>query len=125
MKDKTINLKNGGSIMDDDAMDTLCTTIFLIVVVGGYTLFKYFMYKLWVRNLYKKHNMGGRNNKNSMTWKKASKIFGIRMSKLKKMSKIEVKKVYRMRAKKDHPDHGGSDKKFNDLNEAYQFAYAA
>ena len=82
--------------------------------------------KYYLRRLYKKYNMGGvRNNKNSMTWKKASKAFGIRVAKLRKMSKAEIKKLYRMKAKKAHPDQGGKKEAFQNLNEAYQFAYAA
>jgi len=66
-----------------------------------------------------------RNRFNGKHWKLAAKAFGIRVNKLKKMSKDEIKKVYREKAKKNHPDRGGNAKDFNNLHEAYQFAYAA
>jgi hypothetical protein len=105
----------------DDTKETIIVAVIYVVMILGFKLAQ----EYYVRRLYKKYNMGGRNNKNSMSWKKASKAFGIRVAKLRKMNKVEIKKVYRMRAKKAHPDHGGSDEKFNNLNEAYKFAYAA
>jgi hypothetical protein len=66
-----------------------------------------------------------RNRFNGRHWKRAAKAFGIRVNKLKKMSKDEIKKAYREKAKKNHPDHGGNAEDFNNLSEAYQFAYAA
>lgn len=65
-----------------------------------------------------------RNRFNGRRWKRAAKAFGIRVNKLKKMSKDEIKKVYRQKAMKAHPDHGGNAKDFNILHEAYQFAYS-
>ena len=110
----------------NDTRDTVIVIISYLVIILGYNILISLVQKYCLRRLHKKYNMGGvRNNKKTMTWKKASKAFGIRVAKLRKMSKVEIKKVYRMRAKKAHPDHGGSDEKFNNLNEAYQFAYAA
>lgn len=111
----------------DDAKDTIIAIVCWLLIIVGYNLFLNLLQRYYLRKLHKKYNMGGlrNNNPNSMTWKKASKVFGIRVAKLKKMPKPEIKKVYRMKAKKVHPDHGGSNTKFNTLNEAYQFAYAA
>ena len=66
-----------------------------------------------------------RNSFNGRHWKRAAKVFGIRVNKLKKMSKDEIKSAYRKKAKEAHPDHGGDAETFNMLNEAYQFAYGA
>ncbi len=113
--------------MNNDTRDTIIVVIIYITMLVGFQILRNWLLRLTVRQCYKRYNMGGFHhiNKNAMTWKKASKVFGIRIRKLKKMSKDEIKKVYRMRAKKAHPDHGGNDEKFNTLNEAYQFAYAA
>lgn len=62
--------------------------------------------------------------RNSPSWKKASKAFGVRVNKLKKMSKEEIKNMYRSLAKKHHPDVGGNESDFINLNNAYEFAYA-
>lgn len=66
-----------------------------------------------------------RNRFNGRHWKLAAKAFGIRVNKLKKMSKDEIKSAYRKRSMKDHPDHGGSPEAFNNLHQAYEFAYGA
>lgn len=62
---------------------------------------------------------------NKCNWKDAAKVFGVKASKLKKMSKEEIKNLYRKLAKKYHPDHGGDPDKFRDLHTAYEFVYAA
>ena len=113
--------------MDNDTSEIIGTIIGFLITAIGYILFKYLTYKIGLWYLHKKYNLGGFQNinPNAMTWKKASKILGVRTTKLRKMSKPEIKKVYRMKAKKAHPDHGGNNTKFNTLNEAYQFAYAA
>ena len=66
-----------------------------------------------------------RNRFNGRHWKRAAKAFGIRVSKLKKMTKDEIKSAYRKSSMEAHPDHGGNAEDFNNLNEAYQFAYGA
>lgn len=58
-------------------------------------------------------------------WKEAAKQFGVSVRALKKMTNDELKKLYRDMAKKVHPDAGGSDEKFNDLKDAYDFACSA
>ncbi len=106
----------------DDLKETLTVIAVYLVLILGINLVQNYH----LRRLHKKYNIGGfSNNKNAMTWKKASKAFGIRATKLQKMSKIEIKKIYRMKAKKAHPDQGGKKEAFQKLNEAYQFAYAA
>lgn len=105
----------------NETKDTIIVAVVYLVIILGIRLAQ----EYYIRRLYKKYNMGGRNNKNAMTWKKASKAFGIGVTKLRKMSKAEIKKIYRMKAKKVHPDQGGKKEAFQKLNEAYQFAYAA
>ena len=58
-------------------------------------------------------------------WKKAAKAFGVRVNKLKKMKKDEIKALYRKLVMKHHPDKGGDPDKFRNIHEAYEFAYAA
>ena len=110
----------------NETKETVLVIVTYLVIILGYNLIIRLLQKYYLRRLHKKYNMGGfSNNKNAMTWKKASKAFGIRVAKLQKMSKIEIKKIYRMKAKKVHPDQGGKKEVFQNLNEAYQFAYAA
>ena len=77
-------------------------------------------------NMYNNFNTGSsNNNSNGMDWKKAAKAFGTNVKNLKKMTKDEIKKLYRQKAKKVHPDKGGNEDDFKNLNNAYNFAYAA
>lgn len=64
-------------------------------------------------------------NNRRKQWKKAAKAFGVRVAKLKKMSKKEIKDLYRKMAMKHHPDKGGDPDKFRNVHDAYEFAYAA
>jgi len=66
-----------------------------------------------------------KKNQADKQWKTAAKSFGVRVSKLKKMTKAEIKKMYRKLVMKHHPDKGGNPDKFRDLHDAYEFAYAA
>ncbi len=74
---------------------------------------------------YQRRQAHEQSNNNNMTWKKAAMALGVKLNKLKKMSKSEIKKVYRAKAKVVHPDKGGCADDFNKLNSAFQFAYAA
>ncbi len=65
-----------------------------------------------------------RSNQSNMTWEMAAKALKVNLKKLKKMSKAEIKKIYRERAKAVHPDVGGSAADFNNVNAAYKFAAA-
>jgi len=66
-----------------------------------------------------------KRNKHKGNWKQAARTFGIRKRKLQKMSKSEIKKLYRKLAKKYHPDKGGNAQDFRNLHDAYKFAYTA
>jgi hypothetical protein len=65
-------------------------------------------------------NLAGDSNRKK--WKKAAKAFGVRVNKLKQMSKDEIQRLYRKKAMKVHPDQGGNADKFRELHTAYKFA---
>ncbi len=58
--------------------------------------------------------------KGSMSIEKAGQIFGEPVEKLTKLSKKELTKLYRSKAKTLHPDTGGEHEEFVKLTEAYQ-----
>ncbi|MBU4263433.1 MAG: J domain-containing protein [Proteobacteria bacterium] len=58
--------------------------------------------------------------KSSMTTDKASEIFGEPVDKLTKLSKKELTKLYRKKAKELHPDTGGEHDEFVRLTEAFE-----
>lgn len=58
--------------------------------------------------------------KSSMTTDKASEIFGEPADKLTKLSKKELTKLYRQKAKELHPDTGGEHEEFVRLTEAFE-----
>ncbi|MCJ7600456.1 MAG: J domain-containing protein [Desulfobulbaceae bacterium] len=58
--------------------------------------------------------------KSSMTTDKASEIFGETADKLTKLSKKELTKLYRKKAKELHPDTGGEHDEFVRLTEAFE-----
>ena len=86
-----------------------------------YCIYSVFQNLRFLDQFKKRH--GFENNRKK--WKKAAKAFKTSARKLKKMTKEEIKNLYRKMAKKVHPDVGGNADKFRDLNDAYQFAYAA
>jgi len=88
--------------------------IVMFVIANG---FSYISYLIRYGNMKRKSV--------SNDWKKASKALGIRVKKLKKMSKREIKNVYRELAKKHHPDKGGNADKFRNIHEAYEFVFDA
>ncbi len=57
--------------------------------------------------------------KKTVTLDEAGKIFGVSGEKLKGMSKRELRKLYRKKAREYHPDKGGDPKLFVKLNDAY------
>ena len=58
--------------------------------------------------------------KNStLTRKETGAIFGQTQEELKKMSRAELTRQYRLKAQKLHPDKGGDNDKFVKLTEAY------
>lgn len=59
-----------------------------------------------------------------MTVDKACKILGIKQQEFNKLTKDELKSIFRKRAKETHPDRGGSSEAFCNVNEAFQFASA-
>lgn len=115
--------------MDKDTMKVIAIYVVLIV---GWNLFCNWVENKMRNKMYKDFSFRyGRysrtrssNNSNGMNWKKAAKAFGTSIDKLKKMSKDEIKKTYRKRAKAAHPDKGGSEKAFQNLHNAYEFAAA-
>jgi len=50
----------------------------------------------------------------------ALKIFKLNKNELKAMTKRNLTKLYRKLARKVHPDTGGSNEKFVELNDAYE-----
>jgi len=50
----------------------------------------------------------------------ASRIFGVKKENLGTMTRRSLTRLYRRLAQRYHPDKGGSNKKFIELNEAYQ-----
>ena len=88
------------------------------MVTRGYQIFKYAGFSWTIGQ-----NLNEQNISKKKKWKQASKAFGVRVGKLKKMGKDEIKKLYRKKVMKEHPDHGGNADKFRNLHEAYQFAY--
>lgn len=101
----------------DDVGDYVFRVIMMYVLINFvYNLINYGIYMYRFKKVH---------NKDNQTWKKAAKAFGVRAGKLKKMSKDEIKKLYREMAKKVHPDHGGDEEKFRKLHDAYQFVCAA
>ena len=59
------------------------------------------------------------------SWDQAAQAFNVSKNELMRMSKDQIKKMYRKLAMVHHPDKGGNAEDFNNLNEAYEFAYAA
>ena len=59
------------------------------------------------------------NQSASVTMKEASSIFGETEEALKKMSRQELSRYFRRRAREFHPDKGGDQDKFVDLTRAY------
>jgi hypothetical protein len=51
---------------------------------------------------------------------KACEVFGVRKEALKTMTKTHLTRLYRRLAQKYHPDKGGSNEKFIELNETYE-----
>ncbi len=99
----------------DDIANTVVTILYVVILA------------FYVKRLFTRTTYGGRVRKpaNIWRWRRASKAFGIGLKKLKKMSKNEIKKLYRKKAMKTHPDHGGNAEDFNKLHEAYMFTYNA
>ncbi|MHA1816590.1 MAG: DnaJ domain-containing protein [Candidatus Heimdallarchaeaceae archaeon] len=96
--------------------------VFIILLYGAAmvkNIFQIFNHS----NFSSTQNPNAINKKNQ--WKKAAKAFGVGVTKLKKMTKDEIKALYRKMAMKNHPDRGGNAEKFRNLHEAYEFAYAA
>jgi len=107
--------------------DNLSDAIILLTVAFLYLLFnlainhKYIRY--WWTN--RKHSKHINSQQNNMTIKKACKILGINPKEFKKMTKEDLKKAYRKKAKEVHPDHGGNSEDFRNVKDAFDFAYAA
>lgn len=77
-------------------------------------------------NYYQKRTRRESSENEESSWERASKAFKIKVEKLKRMTKDEVKRAYWKRAKKVHPDTTGKkSKKFIKLKDAYEFVYAA
>jgi len=60
---------------------------------------------------------------NAMGLEEASAVFGEPAERLAKLSKGELKKMFRRRAKKLHPDTGGDSEKFVRLQKAFEVLY--
>ena len=77
-------------------------------------------------NYYQKRTRRESSENEESSWERASKAFKIKVEKLKRMTKDEVKRAYWKRAKKVHPDTTGKkSKKFIKLKDAFEFVYAA
>ena len=61
---------------------------------------------------------------NGMSADEACRILKIKKKDLKKMTKSDLKRVFRQRVKDTHPDHGGSSEEFINVKAAYEFAAA-
>ncbi len=59
------------------------------------------------------------DKKPSVSTSQAEKIFQTKWPKLQKMSRAELTRLYRKKAKKLHPDSGGEHEEFIELNKAY------
>lgn len=103
--------------MNEKLQETIINLLIVVAIWSAVTGVSYFFNMLIFMSL-KRKSVDAR-------WKKASKAFGVRVNKLKKMSKEEIKALYRKMAMKHHPDKGGDAEKFRNLHEAYEFAYAA
>lgn len=94
---------------------TYFVTLFILDILTGGHFIRYARTSMGV------YNQESKKKK----WKKAAKAFGVRVSKLKKMSKDEIKRLYRKLANGGvHPDKGGDAETFRDLHESYEFVYA-
>lgn len=90
------------------------------IVHTGYQIFSYNGFKGFTNKTTADYAGSNRSK-----WKKAAKSFKVSVRKLKKMTKKEIKDLYRKMAMKNHPDKGGDPEDFRNLHEAYEFAYAA
>lgn len=108
------------------------------IVTGFYIVYiLYLIYStvrsiMTIRRLRKQFEQYGQNqnwkhdysSQSKQRWEKAAKTFGVSVEELKKMPKDKIKKMYRERAKRAHPDTGGSDQAFQNLNQDYEWAFA-
>ncbi|MCK9294898.1 MAG: J domain-containing protein, partial [Desulfobulbaceae bacterium] len=74
----------------------------------------------YIRQFMNSHRQFHFPKKNGMTTDKASEIFGEPADKLTKLSKKELRKLYRRKAKELHPDRGGKHDEFVRLTEAFE-----
>jgi len=112
--------------MDKDTMKVIA--IYIVIIVGWNLFYKWFANRMrsnMNNSFNSRYRQTSNNSSDSMSWKKAAKAFGTNVKSLKKMTKAEIKKLYRKKAMKAHPDTGGSEDDFKNLNNAYNFAYAA
>ena len=108
----------------NDVMEEIINIIFaFIIVIAVTSVIDCIARKIIIWHLKRKYNIKD-VNENKMSVKQACKILGIKQSDLNKMSKADLKKIFRNKVQKVHPDHGGSEKDFRNVKEAYDFAYS-
>jgi len=108
--------------MNDDYTGSFIKVIGIyIIFIVGVRLVNSAINMILTKQYLKKYNV----KQTAVNWKNASKVFGMRIRKLKKMSKEEIKKLYRQKVMGVHPDKGGNSEDFNNLHEAYKFVYAS
>ncbi|MCK5695243.1 MAG: DnaJ domain-containing protein [Desulfobacula sp.] len=74
----------------------------------------------FAKDFMSRHRFFKHKAQKSISTATACKIFNITNKALKTMTKKNLTKLYRRLARQVHPDIGGSDEKFVELNNAYQ-----
>ena len=105
----------------NDILEELAGLVIAIFIMIGIS----YGFDVLVNYLVKRQMSNLQNAPNKKEWKRAAKVFGVKVKELKKMDKDEIKRRFRKIVMGKHPDQGGDEEEFKNIYSAYEFAYAA